>query len=820
MSDILINYRSVDARFGAAATYELLSARFGKERLFLDNQTIRPGTSYAAELYRALESIRVLLVLIGPGWLVEDPDQPGRLLIDRDDDWVRREIRRAVERDVHIVPVLLDGSALPNPALLPVDVQPLVLRQAVEIRHHHLGADVSRLADHLVTLITGPVPTRPVVPPQQLPVPLTRFVGRGDEIAELHRSIGEKQEGTVGITVLSGAPGVGKTTLATYWAHLVKDRFPDGQLHIDLRGFDHRAAMDPAEVLHGFLIALGISPKAVPDTLDTRAALYRSTLATSRVLVVLDNALSTEQVRPLLPGTASCPVLVTSRTRLHGLAVREGAQHINLDLLTQQDARALLATRLKTERLAAEPHMATRLLEWCAGLPLALSTIGALVDQRPGPLSQVVRELGNERNRLDALGSDEEDLDLRTLFSWSYRRMSPPARQLFRLLGVHPGPDISRESCMALCEDTNPRRVLDELISSNLVTEHVAGRLLLHDLLRVYAAERAGLAAERAVMVQRIADHYVRVASVAASRLNQGSPMYPDETAFTSYRDATDWFAEENTVITAVTDLTARHGLDEHVWRMALACNTFLRRTGCRQQRVAMHRAAVDAATRAGDKLAWATAASQLASALARVGGQDEAAKLLATALPIFDTAGNRLGQLHTHLSYTRVLEAQHRYEEALRHARDALALVEADDVELRADALAYIGIQLTMLGRYPDAMASCAEAVGLYERLGHLEGCANCFLTMGMICHGSGDHLTAVSYYERSSTLDKQLGDHYWQAICLEHLGETHEALGRRGAAQRCWRDAFTILDTLGHPEAARLRGRTTTPTEARATG
>lgn len=822
MSDILINYRTVDARFGAAATYELLATRFGKDRLFLDNQSIQPGTSYVMELLRELESIRVLLVLIGPAWLVDDPDQPGRLLIERDDDWVRREIHRAVERGVHIVPVLLDGSTLPDSALLPLDVRPLVLHQAVEIRHHHLGADVNRLADHLATLITdlAPCATRTIAPPQQLPAPLTQLVGRTEEIAELYQSIGEMKEGPARITVLSGAPGVGKTALATYWAHVVKDRFPDGQLHVDLRGFDHRAALDPAEVLHSFLIALGIPPKAVPDTLDSRAALYRSTLATRRVLVVLDNAHSTEQVRPLLPGAPSCPVLMTSRTRLHGLAVREGARHITLGVLTGQDARLLLATRLRTDRLSAEPRMATRLLEWCAGLPLALCTIGALVDQRPGSLSQVVRELGNERNRLDALGSGEEDLDLRTLFSWSYRRMSPPARRLFRLLGVHPGPDISRESCMALCEDANPRRVLDELTCSSLATEHVTGRLLLHDLLRVYAAEQARVdapVAERASIVRRIADHYVLIAAEAASWLNQGSTIYPDEQAFRSYRDATDWFAAENAVITAVTDLAAQHGLDEHVWRMALACNTFLRRTGCRQQRVTMHRAAVDAATRAGNKLAWATAASQLASALARIGGHDEAGNLLTAALPIFETAGDRLGRLHTHLSYTRVLEAQHRYEEALRHAREALTLAEPDDVEFRADALAYVGIQLTMLGQYSDALDACTEAVGLYERLGHLEGRANCFLTMGMIHHGRGDHLTARSYFERSFTLDRQLGDHYWQAICLEQLGEVHEALGQRDAAQLCWHDAFTILDRLGHPDAARVRGRTTTRTAAR---
>jgi hypothetical protein len=153
--DILVNYRTADAGFGAAATYELLSVRLGKERLFLDNQSIPPGASYAAEIRRVLESIRVLLVLIGPAWLVEDPESPGRLLIERDDDWVGREIRRAIERGIPVVPVLMDGSALPDPVVLPRDLQPLVLHQSVEVRHHHLGEDVNRLADYLATLISG-----------------------------------------------------------------------------------------------------------------------------------------------------------------------------------------------------------------------------------------------------------------------------------------------------------------------------------------------------------------------------------------------------------------------------------------------------------------------------------------------------------------------------------------------------------------------------------------------------------------------------------------------------------------------------------------
>lgn len=492
--DIFVNYRAADARFGAAATYELLSSRFGRHRLFLDNQTILPGTSYVSELNRTLESIRVLLVLIGPTWLAEDPDRPGQLLLERDQDWVRREIRRALERDVHVVPVLLDGTRLPAWNVLPQDISQLVRKQVAEIRHHHLGEDVKRLANHLATLIPGSTTAHhvpPTSPPQELPVPLGRFVGRRREMAQLDRSAGKATENAARIVVLCGAPGVGKTALATYWAHRMKDGFPDGQLYVNLRGFDHRAAVDPGQALHGFLTALGVPPKAIPGTRETRAALYRSKLAGRRVLILLDNADSASQVRPLLPGTPSCLVLVTSRAKIPSLTVRESAQHITLDLLPGPDAHQLLTERLSAERLLAEPGIATELLKWCAGLPIAICLIGALADQRPGPLSQVVHELGSKSNRLDALQLGDDDLDLRTIFAWSYRRLSPPARRLFLLLGAHPGPDISRNFCITLCQDMNARQALDELLRSNLTTEHIPGRIGLHALLRAYAAERA-----------------------------------------------------------------------------------------------------------------------------------------------------------------------------------------------------------------------------------------------------------------------------------------------------------------------------------------
>jgi tetratricopeptide (TPR) repeat protein len=823
VSDVFVSYRSADARFGAAATYELLSNRFGRNRLFLDNQSIPAGVRYSAELDRALESMRVLLVLIGPAWLVADPDLPGRLLVERDHDWVRREIRRALERAIPIFPVLLDGTALPDAAVLPADIRPLIGHQAVEIHHQNLGTDVARLADRLAVLIPGTSPasgTQPVPSPRQLPARLARFVGRQGEITQLDRVLREATMGNAPIVVLSGTPGIGKTTLATHWAHRVTDEFPDGQLHVNLRGFDRAAAMDPGDALRGFLIALGVTPQAIPDALDARAAQYRSLLAARRVLVLLDNAGTAAQVRPLLPGAPHCLVMTTSRTILHGLTIREGAQHITLDLLTASDARLLFADRVDVSRLRAEPETANELVKWCAGLPLALCMVGALADLRRGPLSQVVHELVSERNCLDALELGDAELDLRTIFSWSYQRLSPAAQRLFRLLGIHPGPDISWNSCVALCPDVAARQVLNELICSNLIMEHRRGRLILHDLLRAYAREQADAdpdGAERSVFAVRIVDHYLGVL-VAAARwldLSQIDVTVPGaaehgQWAFNGYDDAMNWFVAETTIVLEAIEFAAWHGLDEHVWRMAWMCNTFLRRSGLRQQRVDVNRAAFDAAARADDKIAWAKSARRLASALARLGQYDEACSHLAGALAVLDTAGDRLDRVQAHLAYSRVFEMQQKYEDALRHARTAVELTRPSDAAVsRADVLINLGMQLTMLGRYAEALSSCEEALHLYEKVGHHEGQANCLMTIGIIHQDRGDQIAAILCYERSSSLDRQLGDRYWEAMCLDRLGQVYTVRGCRAAALRCWDDALRILEALHHPEAIRLRRR-----------
>jgi tetratricopeptide (TPR) repeat protein len=241
-------------------------------------------------------------------------------------------------------------------------------------------------------------------------------------------------------------------------------------------------------------------------------------------------------------------------------------------------------------------------------------------------------------------------------------------------------------------------------------------------------------------------------------------------------------------------------------------CNAFLRRTGRRWQRVDIHRAAVAAAERAGDELAWATASCELASSLARLDEPAKASAHLAAALLVLETAGERFGQLQVHLSYTRVLEAQERYEDALTHARRALDLADRDEDPVSyADSLINLGHQYALLGNYTDALPLCTEADRLYEAAGHVEGRSNCLLTIGMIHHRCADYSSARSCYERSSALDRQLGDRYWEAVCLDRLGDVYAATAQPDMSTRCWREALTILESLRHPEAEWLRDKMT---------
>ncbi|HXF03610.1 MAG TPA: NB-ARC domain-containing protein, partial [Arthrobacter sp.] len=385
------------------------------------------------------------------------------------------------------------------------------------------------------------------------------------------------------ISVVAGTAGVGKTAFAVHWAHQVADRFPDGQLYVNLRGFDPSGLpVSPTEAIRGLLDAMGVPAERIPADLNAQAGLYRTLLAGKRMLVVLDNARDDGQVRPLLPGSPGCMVVVTSRSQLPGLAVTENAQMLNLDVLPDADAWRMLAARLGARRAAAEPEAVTEIGELCARLPLALAVGATRAATRPGlPLSALAAELRDAQSRLDVLDLGDEAASLRAVFCWSTEQLSPEAGLMFRLLGLHPGPDITAAAAASLAAVpvSQARKTLDTLARAHLITEGPKGRYAFHDLLRAYAAEQAhtaGAAIDRDTAIGRVLDHYLQTAYHAALLLGPERdritvpPPLPGVTPerFTTATEAMAWLEAEHKVLLASVRLAAETRFDSHAWQL------------------------------------------------------------------------------------------------------------------------------------------------------------------------------------------------------------------------------------------------------------
>jgi hypothetical protein len=334
--------------------------------------------------------------------------------------------------------------------------------------------------------------------PRELPPGAPHFTGRIQELSTLTRLLDRsdrKAPGTVAIGAIGGTAGVGKTALALHWAHRVAEQFTDGQLHVNLRGFAPSGTpATPAEAVRGFLDALGVPPERIPPTADAQVGLYRSLLVERKMLIVLDNARDEQQVRPLLPASPASLVVVTSRNQLAGLAAADGARLVSPDVLAHDEAVQLLTARIGASRAAAEPDAMDEIAALCAGLPLALAVAAARAAARPGfPLTELAAELRGADDRLDALDAGDPAVNVRAVFSWSYRQLSPEPARMFRLLGLHPDPDISvpAAASLAAVDEPHAHRLLRELTHDCLITEHMPGRYAFHGLLRAYAADKA-----------------------------------------------------------------------------------------------------------------------------------------------------------------------------------------------------------------------------------------------------------------------------------------------------------------------------------------
>jgi tetratricopeptide (TPR) repeat protein len=648
----------------------------------------------------------------------------------------------------------------------------------------------------------------------QLPLTGRHFVGREDELDRLAEVLDQPDAPTVVITAIAGTAGIGKTTLATRWATNVRHRFPDGQLHVDLRGFDSRAELDPAQALHGFLEALGVAAAAIPGDPDARSALYRSLVAERRMLVLLDNARSADQVRPLLPNSPTCFVLITSRNRLDSLVVREGAHRIELDVLPVADAVRVLACHIPASRLAAESDAVLRLVDLCARLPLALSVVAARAANQPHmSLGHLAEQLRDERDRLDVLDLGERDLDVRAVLSWSYRVLSAPAARLFRLIGLHPGPDIDVLACAAIA-DGKVGPLLTELTAAHLLDEHQPGRYRFHDLLRVYAKECAEQdEPDLEAAKERIVDFYLNAATVADchiqpcrdGKLRKAPPStFPPH--LSDSRDAMAWFARENATLLAVLAFAAQNGLGKQVWRLAREFNTFLNRSGQVHERAAVYRAAAEIAA---DEHARLSALTLLARALARLRRFDEAELVLEKASGLVGraVAARTAG---VQLAYVLVFELRERYLDALRHAQRAWEIArDQPNAQLHADALTNLARQHALVGSPDQALSLGERALTLYREMGHREGEAIALSNLGYAHRRLRRYQRAIEAIEQSLAIDRQLGSRYWEARMLDKVGDMRTELGQRYEALTAWREAATIFDRLHTPDGAAVRAK-----------
>ena len=676
-----------------------------------------------------------------------------------------------------------------------------------------LRAAYQAVLQHDTTVLAGGSarPAEPAGPvPAQLPADVSAFTGRAGELAELDRAVVESAP-----LCITGTAGVGKTALAVRWAHLVRDRFPDGQLYLNLRGYDPDKPMDPTDALAALLKMLAPDDPATPLDLEERAARYRTAVAGRRMLIVLDNAAAADQVRPLLPGTAGCVVVVTSRDSLAGLVAVHGARRIDLDLLPQPDAVALLR-RLVGPRIGNEPDVAVALADLCARLPLALRVAAELAVSRPAAtLSNLVSEL-RPQGRFDLLSADgDQRAAVRAVFSWSLQHLSAAAARTFVLLGLHPGAHFDSYAVAALIGGAadDARRVLDMLTRAHLIHQVACDRFGMHDLLRSYATDLATgptsgrRPADADAAVDRLFDYYVTTAAAAMRCLHPGEadrwPVVPaPDTPVPDLAGPTAarcWLDTELDNLLAVAAHGAVHGRPTHTIRLSTVLHRYLD-GGHDAAAIAMYRHARDAARRTGDRLAEAHALTALGAAHARAGRHRMAIEHLRTALAHFHQVGDPVGQARALGNLGTVEERLGRYHPAIEHYRQATTRYrQAADLVGEAHALTRLGTVQARLGRTAIATEHLQRAIRLHRRAGHRFGEAWALIGIGEVEARAGRPATAAERHHEALTLFRQLGHRTSEAWALDSLGTTETLLGRRAEAANRHRQALALFRDLG---------------------
>jgi tetratricopeptide (TPR) repeat protein/transcriptional regulator with XRE-family HTH domain len=669
----------------------------------------------------------------------------------------------------------------------------------------------------------------PGVPiPAQLPPDVHGFTGRADELEALDGLLtgADREPHALVISAVSGTAGVGKTALAVHWARRVADRFPDGQLFLDLRGYGPDDPLPAATALEVLLLDLGVGAAQLPQRLDQRMALYRSLVADRRMLVLLDNARSADQVRPLLPGSGTCLVVVTSRDSLSGLVARDGARRLDLDLLPEPDALLLLRTLLG-ERVDAEPDAARGIAEHCARLPLALRVTAELAAaRRDVPLRTLAHELGDEQRRLDLLdaGGDVRTA-ARTVFSWSYRHLGHAPARAFRLLGLHPGRQWDAAAVAALLgvEVGTAEQVLDVLVRAHLVTlAGRPGRYGMHDLLHAYAAAltaKRDSESERRAALARLFDAYLAEAEACIHALwpderRRRAPAASAGAVAVRSPDASEaraWLDTERSNLLAIATHPASRSWSRHAIGLSQVLWRYLNVGAHHREATVVHGCALAAARRHGDRDAEATVLRYLALVAWRLGRFDEALRLSGEALALHRQLGDRRaeGRALNTLGVSNYFLG--RYHDAIANYREAHAIaVETGDGLTEGIASNNLGDTYLRIGRYAEAIRHLKDALAVRRATGDRAGQGVTIGNLAEAQRAAGRVLEARKSYDHALGLAAEMGDRNTEAYVLNGLGLLLQHQRRHGDALPLHQRALAIArDTGNRPvETTALNG------------
>jgi tetratricopeptide (TPR) repeat protein len=672
--------------------------------------------------------------------------------------------------------------------------------------------------------------------PRQLPLAVRDFTGRAEHLAALDALLpndhacpgdptGADPAGAVVITAIDGTAGVGKTALALYWAHRVRHRFPDGTLYVNLRGSGPGQPATPAEVLDSFLRALGCPPRQIPITLEAQSALYRSLLTDRRVLIVLDNANAAQQVRPLLPGSPGCLVLITSRASLTGLIVNEAATRLTLDLLTSSEALDLVRGSLGADRVAAEPEAVATLIQLCARLPLALRIATARAASRPRlAVADVVAEMEVDRARLDTLSPLGDDpTSVRAVFDWSYHQLDTGQARLFRRLGLHPGPEISLHAAATTADLDlpNTRRLLDTLTDAHLVEAVARDRYRMHDLLYTYAADRAEHADSsedrdqaRRTLLEWYAHHSLAAHRILFPALTNWHPLSTLDThaqpiiAFAGTTDAWTWLDTEQANLIAAAHHATDHNLPKLAILISHTGSAALFRRGAWNALLDLAELGLVVARRSGDRQCECNALSTLAGVHQRVGKWAESFAGRQEALVLAKALGEPSLEAVALNDLGSGCLGQERYTEAIGYLQPALPLSRgAQHGRLEGVIETTLSAGHLGLGQYDQALSHAEHGRTLRRHAGDREGEAHALWLMARARQGMGAHAEAIILCEQAVKIGR---DHVYPPCIADVLRTLGTSLRDTGDVQRaatCWREALEIFDRFADPRGDELR-------------